>query len=111
MAVQTKEQVFLLLDQAQEKLTEFGVKRCGLFGSFLRNRQNLQSDIDLLVEFETGKKTYDNYIHLAFFLEELFGRPVDLVTPESLSPYIGPHILREVEYASNGTRVSATHPG
>jgi len=101
MAVETKEQVFLLLDQSDEKLKKFGVKRCGLFGSFLRDRQNLQSDIDLLVEFEMGKKTYDNYIHLAFFLEELFGRSVDLVTPESLSPYIGPHILREVEYASN----------
>jgi predicted nucleotidyltransferase len=101
MAVETKEQIFLLLDQSDEKLKKFGVKRCGLFGSFLRDRQNLQSDIDLLVEFEMGKKTYDNYIHLAFFLEELFGRSVDLVTPESLSPYIGPHILREVEYASN----------
>lgn len=103
MAVETKEQIFLLLDQSDEKLKNFGVKRCGLFGSFLRDRQNLQSDIDLLVEFEMGKKTYDNYIHLAFFLEELFGRSVDLVTPESLSPHIGPHILREVEYASNRT--------
>ncbi|MDG4554469.1 MAG: nucleotidyltransferase family protein [Candidatus Competibacter sp.] len=103
MAVETKEQIFLLLDQSDEKLKKFGVKRCGLFGSFLRDRQNLQSDIDLLVEFEMGKKTYDNYIHLAFFLEELFGRSVDLVTPESLSPYIGLHILREVEYASNRT--------
>jgi uncharacterized protein len=93
----------LLLDQSDEKLKNFGVKRCGLFGSFLRDRQNFQSDIDLLVEFEVGKKTYDNYIHLAFFLEELFGRSVDLVTPESLSPYIEPHILREVEYASNRT--------
>ena len=103
MAVETKEQIFFLLDQSDEKLKNFGVKRCGLFGSFLRDRQNFQSDIDLLVEFEMGKKTYDNYIHLAFFLEELFGRSVDLVTPESLSPYIGPHILREVEYASNRT--------
>lgn len=111
MAVQTKEQIFSLLDQSQEKLKTFGVKRCGLFGSFLRDRQNIRSDIDLLVEFETDKKTYDNYIHLAFFLEELFGRSVDLLTPESLSPYIGPHILREVEYASDSTRVPATHPG
>jgi predicted nucleotidyltransferase len=41
-------------------------------------------------------------MHLAFFLEETLGRKVELVTPESLSPYIGPHILREVEYASTG---------
>lgn len=111
MAVQTKEQIFSLLDRSREKLTKLGVKRCGLFGSFLRNCQDPQSDVDLLVEFETGKKTYDNYVHLAFFLEDLFGRPVDLVTPESLSPYIGPKILREVEYAADGTRISAAHPG
>ena len=103
MIVQTKEQIFRLLDQHREKLKSFGVKRWGLFGSFLHDRQNSQSDIDLLIEFESGQKNYDNYIHLAFFIEELLGRPVDLVTPESLSPYIGPHILREVEYASNGS--------
>ena len=101
MIVQTKEQIFTLLDQHQEELKNFGVKRWGLFGSFLHDCQDYQSDIDLLIEFEAGKKSYDNYIHLAFFIEELFGRPVDLVTPESLSPYIGPHILREVQYAAN----------
>ena len=41
-------------------------------------------------------------VGLSFFLEELLGRKVELVTPESLSPYIGPHILREAEYATVG---------
>lgn len=45
MVVQTKEQIFLLLHQSQEKLKKFGVKRCGLFGSFLHERQNLQTDL------------------------------------------------------------------
>lgn len=103
MAVQTREQIFTLLDQHQEKLKNFGVECWGLFGSFLHQSQNSQSDIDLIIEFEKGKKTYDNDIHLAFFLEELLGHSVDLVTPESLSPYIGPHILREVKYASKIT--------
>jgi len=98
--LQTKEQVFTLLRKHQPHLQSFGVKRYGLFGSFVQGRQKSQSDIDILVEFETGKKTFDNFMHLAFFLEEILGRHVDLVTPESLSPYIGPHILREVEYGT-----------
>jgi predicted nucleotidyltransferase len=81
-------------------LKQFGVKRWGVFGSFVRGQQSTSSDVDILVEFEQGKKSFDNFMHLAFFLEEQVGRRVELVTPESLSPHIGPHILREVEYAS-----------
>jgi predicted nucleotidyltransferase len=101
MIVQTKVQIFQLLGEHRSQLHDFGVRRWGLFGSFLYERQNPRSDIDILVEFDPGKKTFDNFIHLGFFLEELLGRPVDLVTLESLSPYLGPHILREVEYASD----------
>jgi predicted nucleotidyltransferase len=77
----------------------FGVRRIGLFGSFAHGTQHSDSDIDLLVEFEPEKKTFDNFMNLAFCLEDELGRKVELVTPESLSPYIGPHILQEVEYA------------
>lgn len=100
MLVRTKEQVLTRLHEAQAELRRFGVKRCGVFGSFARNQSQDQSDVDILVEFEPDQKTFDNFMHLAFFLEDLFGRQVDLITTESLSPYIGPHILREVEYAS-----------
>ena len=103
MTVQTKDELFASLSENREKLLDFGVKRCGLFGSFVRGQLSVQSDIDILVEFEPDKKTFDNFMHLAFFLEDLFGRKVDLVTTESLSPYIGPHILREVEYAITST--------
>ena len=76
------------------------MKKLGLFGSFVREEQGVESDVDLLVEFEPGKKTFDNFIQLSFFLEDLFKRRVELVTSESLSPYIGPHIMNEVEYVT-----------
>jgi hypothetical protein len=102
MSVETKKGMLALLAEHQQQLKNLGVKRCGLFGSFARGEQRRECDVDILVEFEPGQKTFDNYMRLAFFLEELLGRQVDLVTKESLSPYIGPHILREVEYASLG---------
>lgn len=100
MKVQNKEQVFELLRERAAELRGYGVRRFGLFGSFAHGRQHAGSDIDILVEFEEGQKSFDNFMGLSFFLEELLGRKIDLLTPESLSPHIGPNILREVEYAS-----------
>lgn len=96
----TKDEIFSLLQRQADSLRQLGVARLGLFGSFVRRQQTPESDIDLLVDFEEGQKTYDNFIRLSFFLEELFGRPVELLTNESLSPYIGPHVRREVEYVT-----------
>ena len=103
MAVRQKEEVLNIIRNHQKEIRDLGVKRYGLFGSFVRGQTTEQSDIDILVEFEPGQKTFDNFMKLAFFLEDLLGREVDLVTAESLSPYIGPHILKEVEYASLGS--------
>jgi len=75
----------------------FGVRRIGLFGSFARGEQKDTSDVDILVEFE--EPTFDNFMNLAFFLEDLFGRKVELVTPDSLSPYIAPYVKKEVVWA------------
>jgi predicted nucleotidyltransferase len=96
MKAQTKSEVLSLLSAHAGDLQRFGVQRYGLFGSFVRQEQQATSDIDLLVEFLPGQKTFDNFMNLAFFLEELFGRRVELVTREALSP----HILAEVEYAA-----------
>ena len=98
--IERKRDLFALLENHQEQLKQFGVKRWGVFGSFARGQQSNYSDVDILVEFEPGKKSFDNFMQLGFFLEQQIGRRVELVTPESLSPHIGPHILREVEYAS-----------
>ena len=95
---QTKERILTTITANQDTIRAFGVKRLGLFGSFVRRHPQPHSDIDLLVEFEPGKKTFDNFIQLCFLLEQLLERPVELVTVESLSPYIGPRILKEVEY-------------
>jgi len=98
MAMQTKEHIVSLIQQHIEQIRAFGVKKLGLFGSFVRKEQQEDSDVDLLAEFEPDQKTFHNFIHLVFFLEDLFQRRVELLTTESLSPFIGPHILEEVEY-------------
>ena len=102
MAVQTKENVLSLIQEHQDRIKNLGVRQIGLFGSFVRAQQDGDSDVDVLVEFEPGRKTFDNFMQIVFFLEELFGRHVELVTTEALSPYIGPHIMDEVEYVTFG---------
>jgi len=87
------------LCEHQALLKSHGIERIGLFGSFVRNEQKDSSDIDLLVQFSKGKKSLHNLVSLGDELEKLFGRNVELVTTESLSKYIGPHILNEVQYA------------
>ena len=101
MSVQMKEHILSLIQEHQSQIRNLGIKRLGLFGSFVRHQQD--SDIDVLVEFESSCKTFDNFMQVALFLEELFARRIELVTPEALSPYIGPHILREVEYVPLGS--------
>ena len=91
----------MLLDRLyrnSSRIKSFGVKRLGLFGSFARNTATMHSDVDLLVEFEGGKKSYDNFMELGLYLEDLLNRKVELVTPQSLSKYIGPHILKQVQH-------------
>jgi predicted nucleotidyltransferase len=98
--VQTKEEILTILTEHQEPLRALGVKRLGLFGSFVRDQQTPNSDVDVIVEFMPGKKTFDNFIQLSFLLEDLFQRRIELMTLEALSPHIGPHILKEVEYVA-----------
>ena len=96
--VDSKEAVVQRILGASEQLANLGVKKIGLFGSFVRGEQTPLSDVDLLVEFAPEKHTFDNFFDVTFLLEELLGRNVEVVTPESLSPHIGPHILKEVEH-------------
>jgi hypothetical protein len=95
----TKGDVFKRLAENEARLRGLGVEKIGLFGSFLRGEQRPDSDIDFLVVFKQGMKSFDHFMELSFVLEEVFQRRVELVTIESLSPHIGPHILKEVEYA------------
>ncbi len=80
------------------ELRHLGVARLGLFGSFARDEANAESDVDVLVEFEADKKGFAAFMELAFWLEDSLARRVELVTPESLSPYLAPYILPTVDY-------------
>ena len=100
MSVKSKDEVFTLLRQNGAQLRRFGVGRLSVFGSFARGEPKDDSDVDILVEFEPEQETFDNFLGLAEFLEELFGRKVDLLTPESLNPRFGHYILEEAEHAA-----------
>ncbi|MFN7963436.1 MAG: nucleotidyltransferase family protein [Thermoanaerobaculia bacterium] len=76
-------------------MRELGVARLALFGSVLRNQATSESDVDLLVEFAPGQKTFDRFLALCDLLEARLGCRVELVTKEGLSPFIGPRILAE----------------
>jgi predicted nucleotidyltransferase len=95
-----KESIIKMLTANKQQLALHGVNRIGLFGSYVRNEMTPNSDIDLLVDIQKDKKTFSNFVSLNHFLEDLFGKKVELVTIQSLSPYIGPHILKTVEYVS-----------
>jgi predicted nucleotidyltransferase len=96
----TKDVIVDSIRKSRSRLLSYGVRSIGLFGSFARGQARPESDVDLLVEFDPEKKTFDNFIDACFLLEDLFGRKVELVTKESLSIYIAPYVLREVEYVS-----------
>lgn len=84
----------VLKDHKAEIKEKYGVSKIGLFGSSAKGEQKETSDIDLLVEFE--EPSFDRFMELSFFLEELFGKAVDLVTTNGISPYIESTVKREV---------------
>ncbi len=98
--VSTKQQLLAALEQNKLEIHSLGVKRLGIFGSFVRDEVKEKSDVDFFVEFNTNKKNFDNFMDLAFLLERITGRKIELLTPQSLSPHIGKYILSEVEYVS-----------
>lgn len=95
--LESRQQVIEHIRKITPDLRARGVKRLSLFGSFARDAQHHDSDVDLLVEFAPGRKTFDNFMAISELLEEALRRRVELVTLESLSPHIGPHILQEAE--------------
>ena len=89
----TREDIMDLLRENKESLERFGVRRLALFGSRAREDAQPESDLDFLVEFE--KKSFDAYMDLKFFLEELFGASVDLVLTNTIKPRLLNRILEE----------------
>ena len=97
-----KKEVVELLKQNKDKLREFGVKRVGIFGSAVRDELREDSDIDLVVEFEEGKGHLFNFYDFVEFVESLFRRKVDVLTPLGIESIrvksVKERIKKEVEY-------------
>ena len=81
----------------EDEIRALGVIRLALFGSVLRGQTHADSDVDVLVQFAAGAKTYGRFFALSELLERCLSRRVELVTTEALSPIIGPRILAEAE--------------
>lgn len=84
----------IIKSHANDIKTRFSVRRIGIFGSFARGEEKASSDIDILVEFE--KPTFKNFMNLSFYLEDLLGREVDLVTVKGLHQRIRPYVEKDV---------------
>lgn len=91
----TREEAIRRLVAVEPEIRAFGVERLALFGSVLRDEARPYSDVDLLVQFSPGAKSYGTFLALCELLEEHLGRRVELVTIEALSPFLGPRILAE----------------
>lgn len=93
----TREQAIERLVAFEPQIRALGVQRLALFGSVARDEARSDSDVDLLVQFLPGAKTYERFLALSELLEACLGRTVELVTVEALSRFLGPHILAEAE--------------
>lgn len=96
----SKEYILSEMKRHKDILLNFRVVKVGLFGSYVRGQQSNESDIDILIEFESGKENFDNYMSVYDLFENIFkNEKVEIVTKNGLSRYIGPQILKEVAYA------------
>jgi len=92
-----KELILGTLSANEAKIKSFGVRSLSLFGSSVRGEETSGSDLDFVVEFE--KKSFDSYMDLKLFLEDLFDRPIDLVLADGIKPRLRATILREAIHA------------
>lgn len=87
----------LLIDNLNH-IKKFGISRLGIFGSYSNGYPTEDSDVDILITFKPNMKTFDNYIDLKFFLEELLNKKIDLVIEENIKAELKEEILRSVHY-------------
>ncbi len=95
----TRENILAILKTHKTEFFKYGVSDIGLFGSYLRNEQSAESDIDLLIDFEPEKENFDNYMAVYDLFENLFeNERIEIITKNGLSKHIGPKILNDVMY-------------
>jgi predicted nucleotidyltransferase len=93
----TKHQVFEIIGYLEPEIRALGVSRLAVFGSVARGESGPDSDVDVLVQFLPGSKTFERFLALSELLEAKLDRRVELVTTEALSPFFGSHILAEAQ--------------
>ncbi len=86
----------ILQNQKPDLEKRFHIKKIGVFGSYIRNEQKKRSDVDILVDF--SKPIGLDFIELGYYLEDILGIKVDLVTPRAIRKQMKPTILREVVF-------------
>ncbi|NQZ85661.1 MAG: nucleotidyltransferase family protein [Nanoarchaeales archaeon] len=96
----TKEIILDKLSQNKEIINKFGVKDLILFGSFARDEQKKNSDIDFLVQFETKRGLFDDYIGLLHYLEDTFERKIDLGKKHLIREELKEEILGGILHAA-----------
>ena len=95
----TKQDIFQTIIDNKEAIKNFGVTEIGLFGSYVRDEQTDMSDIDFLVDYRKGEMDFFKFINFCEILENMFqDLKVDVITKNGMSEFIGPYILKEVEY-------------
>ena len=92
--MQTREDVLRVLAEHRDELAQRGARRLGLFGSFAREEARPDSDVDLLVDLD--RHTFDRFMDLKLYLEDILGRRVDLVLFDRIKPALRERILRGV---------------
>jgi predicted nucleotidyltransferase len=95
--VRNHDQAVERLARCESQIRALGVTRLALFGSVARGEPRADSDVDVLVQFGPGTKSYARFLTLSDLLEAHLGRRVELVTTEAASPFIGPRILAEAQ--------------
>jgi len=98
MNLLTKDSIIRTLEQYKQEIRSFGVHRIELFGSYARGEQSENSDIDFLVEFDSERGLFEDYSDLLIFLEDLFGKPVDLVKSHLVRRELQPYIFDGVRH-------------
>lgn len=97
--VEDREAILNLLRMHRSELTQMGVRSIALFGSAARDKLMADSDIDLLADL-IPPYTFDRYVQVKFYLEDLFNRPVDLIMKETLKPRVRPYVEKEAIYVT-----------
>lgn len=104
----TRNDIMDLLEREKDSIRSFGVSELGVFGSFARNEQRADSDVEVLVELQ--RETFRDYMGLLGFLESLFGRKVDLVMKDTIKPIIRDRVLAEIIYVPGFSSINSTYP-